>query len=292
LSPARRRACVEHVVAELGVPERRACRVLGQHRSTQRRPPSRPDDEAALIADVVALAGRYGRYGYRRVTALLREAGWAVNRKRVERIWRQEGLKVPAKQPKKGRLWLHDGSCVRLRPAHPNHVWSYDFVEDRTHDGRKYRMLNVLDEFTRECLAIRVARKLNSVDVIDVLSDLFILRGVPGHVRSDNGPEFVAKAVRAWIAAVGAKAAYIEPGSPWENGFVESFNARLRDELLDGEIFYGLREAQVVIESWRRHYNTVRPHSSRGYRPPAPEVVLWPAPPATIRTVPSRPVMH
>jgi transposase InsO family protein len=283
---------VEHVVAELGVPERRACRVLGQHRSTQRRPPSRPDDEAALIADVVALAGRYGRYGYRRVTALLREAGWAVNRKRVERIWRQEGLKVPAKQPKKGRLWLHDGSCVRLRPAHPNHVWSYDFVEDRTHDGRKYRMLNVLDEFTRECLAIRVARKLNSVDVIDVLSDLFILRGVPGHVRSDNGPEFVAKAVRAWIAAVGAKAAYIEPGSPWENGFVESFNARLRDELLDGEIFYGLREAQVVIESWRRHYNTVRPHSSRGYRPPAPEVVLWPAPPATIRTVPSRPVMH
>jgi putative transposase len=291
LSPARRRACVEHVVAELGVPERWACRVLGQHRSTQRRPPSRPD-EAALIADVVALAGRYGRYGYRRVTALLREAGWAVNRKRVERIWRQEGLKVPAKQPKKGRLWLHDGSCVRLRPAHPNHVWSYDFVEDRTHDGRKYRMLNVLDEFTRECLAIRVARKLNSVDVIDVLSDLFILRGVPGHVRSDNGPEFVAKAVRAWIAAVGAKAAYIEPGSPWENGFVESFNARLRDELLDGEIFYGLREAQVVIESWRRHYNTVRPHSSRGYRPPAPEVVLWPAPPATIRTVPSRPVMH
>ena len=292
MSPARRRACVGHVVAELGVPERRACRVLGQHRSTQRRPPSRPDDEAALIADVVALAGRYGRYGYRRVTALLREAGWAVNRKRVERIWRQEGLKVPAKQPKKGRLWLHDGSCVRLRPAHPNHVWSYDFVEDRTHDGRKYRMLNVLDEFTRECLAIRVARKLNSVDVIDVLSDLFILRGVPGHVRSDNGPEFVAKAVRAWIAAVGAKAAYIEPGSPWENGFVESFNARLRDELLDGEIFYGLREAQVVIESWRRHYNTVRPHSSRGYRPPAPEVVLWPAPPATIRTVPSRPVMH
>ena len=283
---------MEHVAAELGVPERRACRVLGQHRSTQRRPPSRPDDEAALIADVVALAGRYGRYGYRRVTALLREAGWAVNRKRVERIWRQEGLKVPAKQPKKGRLWLHDGSCVRLRPAHPNHVWSYDFVEDRTHDGRKYRMLNVLDEFTRECLAIRVARKLNSVDVIDVLSDLFILRGVPGHVRSDNGPEFVAKAVRAWIAAVGAKAAYIEPGSPWENGFVESFNARLRDELLDGEIFYGLREAQVVIESWRRHYNTVRPHSSRGYRPPAPEVVLWPAPPATIRTVPSRPVMH
>ena len=283
---------MDHVVAELDVSERRACLVLGQHRSTQRKNPTRPVDEAALTADIIALATQYGRYGYRRITAMLHRAGWVVNRKRVERIWRREGLKVPHKQPKRGRLWCNENSCIRLRPEHPNHVWSYDFVEDRTHDGRKYRMLNVLDEFTRECLAIRVARKLNSVDVIDVLSDLFILRGVPGHVRSDNGPEFVAKAVRAWIAAVGAKAAYIEPGSPWENGFVESFNARLRDELLDGEIFYGLREAQVVIESWRRHYNTVRPHSSRGYRPPAPEVVLWPAPPATIRTVPSRPVMH
>jgi putative transposase len=171
--------------------------------------------------------------------------------------------------------------AIRLRPERPNHVWSYDFVEDRTHDGRKLRMLNVLDEFTHECLAIRVGRKLKAADVIDVLSDLFILRGVPGHVRSDNGPEFVAKAVQGWIAAVGAKTAYIAPGSPWENGYVESFNARLRDELLDGEIFYSLREAEVVIESWRRHYNTVRPHGALGYRPPAPEVVLpalagWP----------------
>jgi transposase InsO family protein len=228
---------VEHVVAELGVPERRACRVLGQHRSTQRKGLTTADDEAALTAAIVALATHYGRYGYRRITALLRDAGWVVNRKRVERIWRREGLKVPAKQPKRGRLWLADGSCVRLRPEHPNHVWSYDFVEDRTHDGRKYRMLNVVDEFTRECLAIRVDRKLGSVDVLDVLSDLFILRGIPGHVRSDNGPEFAAKAVREWIAAVGAGTAYIEPGSPWENGYVESFNSRLRDELLDGEVF-------------------------------------------------------
>ena len=171
---------------------------------------------------------------------------------------------------------------MRLRPEHRDHVWSYDFVEDRTHDGRKFRMLNVVDEFTHECLAIRVARKLKATDVIDVLSDLFILRGVPGHVRSDNGPEFVAKSVQAWIAAVGARTAYITPGSPWENGYVESFNARLRDELLDGEIFYSLREAQIVIESWRRHYNTVRPHASLGYRPPAPEVLVprqsaWPA---------------
>ena len=282
---------MERVIAEHGVPERLACRVLGQHRSTQRKAPRRPDDEAALTADIVALATRYGRYGYRRVTALLREAGWAVNVKRVERIWRREGLRVPAKQPKKGRLWLDDGSCVRLRPERPNHVWSYDFVEDRTHDGRRYRMLNVLDEFTRECLAIRVSRKLSSVDVIDVLSDLFILRGVPGHVRSDNGPEFVAKSVRAWIAVVGAEAAYIEPGSPWENGYVESFNSKLRDELLDGEIFYSLEEARVVIEGWRRYYNAARPHSALGYRPPAPEVVLWPTPPASPGVAP-KPVMH
>ena len=282
---------MEHVVAELGVPERRACRVLGQHRSTQRKPPGTPDDEAALTADIIALATRYGRYGYRRITALLRQAGWRVNRKRVERLWRREGLKVPQKQPKKGRLWRGDGSCLRLRPGHANHVWSYDFVEDRTHDGRKYRMLNVIDEFTRECLAIRVGRKLNSVDVVDLLSDLFILRGVPGHVRSDNGPEFIAKAVRAWIAAVGATTAYIEPGSPWENGYCESFNSKLRDELLDGEVFYSLAEAKVVIESWRRHYNSNRPHSALGYRPPAPEVVLWPSSPAT-RAVAPRPVMH
>jgi len=273
------------------VPERRACRVLDQHRSTQRKPPTKPEDEAALTADIVALATRYGRYGYRRITALLQAAGWVVNRKRVERIWRQEGLKVPARQPKRSRLWLNDGSCIRLRPEYANHVWSYDFVEDRTHDGRKYRMLNVIDEFTRECLAIRVDRKLNSIDVIDVLSDLFILRGVPGHVRSDNGPEFVAKAVQAWIAAVGAKTAYIEPGSPWENGFCESFNGKLRDELLAGEIFYSLAEAKVVIEGWRRHYNTNRPHSALGYKPPAPEVVLWPALPA-IRAVAPKPVMH
>ncbi len=228
-----------------------------------------------MTADITELARQYGRYGYRKIAELLRStAGWVVNDKRVERIWRREGLKVPAKQPKRGRLWLNDGSCVRLRAEHPNHVWSYDFVEDRTHDGRKYRMLNVIDEFTHESLAIRVERRLNSIDVIDVLWDLFILRGVPGHVRSDNGPEFIAKAVQDWIAAVGAKTAYIMPGSPWENGFIESFNARLRDELLDGEIFYSLPEARIIIESWRRHYNNVRPHGSLGYKPPAPEVFV------------------
>jgi putative transposase len=267
---------VDHVKAELGISERRACQVLRQHRSTQRKVPKTPDDEVALTADIIALARQYGRYGYRRITALLREAGWAVNKKRVERIWRCEGLKVPQKQPKRSRLWLNDGSCIRLRPERPNHVWSYDFVTDRSQDGRAFRMLCVIDEFTRESLAIRVARKLKATDVIDVLADLFILRGIPAHIRSDNGPEFVATALREWIAAVGAKTAYIEPGSPWENGYIESFNGKLRDELLNGEIFYSLNEARIVIEAWRHHYNTVRPHSSLGYRPPAPEVIAWP----------------
>ncbi len=282
---------------KFSVSERFACRVLGQHRSTQRKAPVGRSDEGALTADIVALAEQYGRYGYRRITALLRASGWVVNTKRVERIWGQEGLKVPNKQPKRGRLWLTDGSCIRLRPERQNHVWSYDFVEDRTHDRRKFRMLNVIDEFTRECLAIRVGRKLKATDVIDVLSDLFILRGTPSHIRSDNGPEFVAKAVREWITAVGAKCAFIEPGSPWENGYCESFNSRLRDELLNGEIFYTLAEAKVIIESWRQHYNTQRPHSSLRYKPPAPKAVIWSAPrpgpasPAT-PTMAARPVMH
>jgi putative transposase len=277
---------VRHAVAQFGVSERFACRVLGQPRATQRKVPKTADDEAALTADIIALARQYGRYGYRRITALLRDAGWLVNRKRVARIWRQEGLKVPQRQPKRGRLWLNEGSCMRLKPERPNHVWAYDFVEDRTHDGRKIRMLNIVDEFTREALAIRVARRLNSNDVIDVLSDLFILRGMPGHIRSDNRPEFIAKAVQAWITAVGAQTAYITPANPWENGYIESFNARLRDEFLNGEIFYTLHEAKILIEAWRRQYNTVRPHSSLGYRPPAPEVLLWQPPTAVLNGTP------
>ena len=260
--------------AELKVSERRACAVLRQHRSTQRKTPRGRADEAALTADITALAATYGRYGYRRITALLHQAGWSVNAKRVQRIWRREGLKVPQKQPKRGRLWLNDGSCVRLRAERPNHVWSYDFVEDRTQDGRKFRMLCVIDEFTREALAIRVKRKLNSTDVLETLADLMILRGPPAYVRSDNGPEFIATALREWIAAVGSQTAYIEPGSPWENGYCESFNSKLRDELLNGETFFSLAEAQVLIEAWRRHFNAVRPHSALKYRPPAPEAVI------------------
>jgi transposase InsO family protein len=293
--------CIDHIRSVLAVSERRVCRVLGQHRSTQRHEPRGPDDEERLVADLVELARQYGRYGYRKIAELLRsQAGWVVNDKRVERLWRREGLKVPAKQPKRGRLWQADGSCLRLRAERPNHVWSYDFVEDRTHDGRKYRMLNIVDEFTHECLAIRIDRRLKGVDVIDVLTDLFILRGVPAYIRSDNGPEFIAKDVRAWIKAVGAQTAYIAPGSPWENGFIESFNARLRDELLDGEIFYSLAEAKIIIESWRRHYNTVRPHASLGYKPPAPEVFVAFAPgrataqprPASSPALAQRPTIH
>jgi transposase InsO family protein len=202
------------VVAKLGVSERVACRVLGQHRSTQRKVARTADDEAALTADIVELARRYGRYGYRRIAPLLRRTGWQVNRKRVERVWRREGLKVPARQPKRDRLWLADGSCIRLRPERPNQVWAYDFVEDRTRDARKFRMLCVVDEFTREALAIKVARRLDSNHVIEVLADLCLVHGVPEHIRSDQGPEFIATAVEDRIAAVGAKTAYIEKSSP------------------------------------------------------------------------------
>ena len=223
---------------------------------------------------IVVLASEYGRYGYRRITAMLQREGWRVNHKRVERIWRQEGLKVPRKQPKRGRLWLTDGSCIRLRSEYPNHVWSYDFVMDRTHDGRAIRLLTVIDEYTRECLAIEVQRRLSSQDVLDLLRDLFVRRGAPEYIRSDNGSEFTAKAVREWLGRVAVKTLFIEPGSPWENGYNESFNGKLRDELLNREIFFSLREAQVLVERWRKEYNQIRPHSSLGYRPPAPEAIV------------------
>ena len=264
---------VEHVREVLGrevVSERRACRVLGQVRSTQRSQPVVADDEARLRKRIVELASEYGRYGYRRVTALLGAEGWSVNHKRVERIWRQEGLKVAQKQPKRGRLWLNDGSCVRLRPAFRDHVWSYDFVHTRTHDGGAVRLLTIIDEYTRECLAIDVARRLSSEDVLDRLTQLFTQRGAAYYLRSDNGSEFTAQKVREWLSQLNVRTLYIEPGSPWENGYIESFNGKLRDELLDGELFDTLYEAQVLVERWRRHYNEVRPHSSLGYRPPAP----------------------
>ena len=256
------------------VSERRVCRALGQPRSTQRYTGRKSNDEEPLTLRLIELASRYGRYGYRRITALLQSEGWKINHKRVERLWRREGLKVPAKQPKRGRLWLNDGSCLRLRAEFPGHVWSYDFVLERTQDGRPFRILNVIDEYTRECLAVRVHRHLDHEDVQECLTELFCARGVPVHLRSDNGPEFIARMLRGWLGKLNVKPLFIEPGSPWENGYIESFNGKMRDELLNGEIFYTLKEAQILIERWRKEYNYIRPHSSLGYRPPAPQAWL------------------
>ena len=258
----------------MGISERRACRAIGQPRSTQRHEPKVPDDEERLIGQIVRLATRYGRYGYRRITALLRNDGWWVNHKRVEKIWRQEGLKVPHKQPKRGRLWLNDGSCIRLRPMKKDHVWSYDMAMERTSDGRPLRILVIIDEYTRECLSMHVARRIRSEDVLDQLFELFLARGVPEYIRSDNGSEFTATAVRKWLNSLGVSTLFIEPGSPWENGYVESFIGKLRDEHLNGEVLDTLAEAKVLVEAWRTEYNRLRPHSSLGYRPPAPEAYV------------------
>ena len=228
------------------------------------------------MKEMTQLAIQYGRYGYRRITALLRQDGWQVNHKRIERLWRREGLKVPKKQPKRGRLWLNDGSCIRLRPLHRDHVWSYDFAMVRTADGKAVRILVIIDEHSRECLKMVVARRLNSKDVLEALWELFLERRIPEHIRSDNGPEFAAKAVRDWLGRVGIGTLFIEPGSPWENGYVESFIGKMRDELLNRERFDTLLEAKVLVESWRKEYNQIRPHSSFNYLPPAPEAIMLP----------------
>ncbi len=262
-----------HVVRELQVSERRACKAIGQVRSTQRTEPVVTPEDQVLTKRITDIASEFGRYGYRRTASMLWEEGWDVNVKKVYRIWREEGLKVPKRQPKRARLWLADGSTIRLRPQYADHVWSYDFVMDRTQDGRPIKMLTVVDEFTRESLAIVVKRKMKSADVIDALAELFLTRGLPEHIRSDNGPEFIATALRRWLETLEVSPQYIHPGSPWENGYIESFNGKLRDEFLNGEIFYTLFEAQVLIERWRKYYNTERPHSSLGYKPPAPEVL-------------------
>jgi len=243
---------------------------LGQGRGTQRYLRTQRHDEDGSTLALLQLTSQYGRYGYGRITVELRKAGWAVGKDGVQRIWRREGLRVPQKQRPRGRLGLNDGSCVRLRPEYANQVWSYDFVSGCRHDGRTLRMRTLIDEYSRRCLAIRVARRLNRYDRIETLADVMVVHGIAEHIRSDKGPEFVAKELRKWFAGVGAQTLDIEPGSPWENGYCESFNGKLRDECLNGEIFSSLKEAQVVIEQWRVHYNTQRPHSSLGSRPPAP----------------------
>lgn len=245
--------------------------MIGQLRSSQRYKPLPNDFKEDLRTRVIDLATQYGRYGYRQVTNLLNMEGWDVGKDRVYTIWREEGLKVPQKQPKRARLWLADGSCIRKRAEYKNHVWSYDFVSEQTHDGRKFRILNIVDEYSRECLASFVARRIRAQDVIFVLAELFLVHGCPEFIRSDNGPEFVARRLKKWLKTLEVQPLYIEKGSPWENGYCESFNGKMRFELLDGEIFFSLLEAKIIIERWRRHYNTARPHSSLGGRPPAPE---------------------
>jgi len=265
---------VAYVIEEHKVTERRACRALGVNRTAYRYKPIKLPDEDDIRAEIIETVSNYGRLGYRMVTNMLRNKGIKINHKRVERIWREEGLKLPKKQSKKRRLWLNDGSCIRLRPEYRNHVWSYDFVEDKTYDGRKIRILNIIDEYTRECLASYPRRSWRNNDIIEVLGDLMFIHGTPEYLRSDNGSEFTATKIREWLQRAGVITAYIEPGSPWENGYVESFNARMRDEFLNGEIFGNMHEAGVLIKRWVTYYNTIRPHSSLGGKPPAPQTIV------------------
>lgn len=246
---------------------------MGQPRSVQRYKPLNLDWEKRLIERLTYWAYRMGRIGYKKVTSLLRAEGWRVNKKRVLRLWRQEGLKVPKRQPKRRRLWLGDGSCIRLRAERRNHVWSYDFVKDTTSDGKPLRFLTVIDEFTRECLALPVGRTFKAEDVQICLTKLFKERGRPEFIRSDNGPEFIADFVRGWLYKLKVRTLFIEPGSPWENGYNESFNGKFRDEFLTGELFDTVWEARVLAEDWRRVYNTIRPHGSLKYLPPKPGAV-------------------
>lgn len=269
MTAAQRRQAVRHLRDTFKVSERRACRVLGQPRSTQRQTPKAKEEEGRLVARMLELVRQHPRYGYRRIWALLRREGWQVNRKRVHRLWRKQGLKVPRKQRKKRRLGSSVNGCVRRPAEHKNHVWAWDFLHDRTADGGPLKWLTLVDEYTRECLALEVGRGMTAKAVSEVLAEVVQERGAPAHIRSDNGPEFIAKAIRAWLSAAGVTTLYIEPGAPWENGYAESFNSKVRDELLNAEEFTSMLEARVLGKQWKQEYNHVRPHSSLGYRTPA-----------------------
>ncbi len=264
-----RRQAVRQLREQFGASERRACRVLGQHRSTQRQQPKAKDAEQRLVARMLELVRKHPRFGYRRIWALLRREGRRVNRQRVHRLWRQQGLKVPRKQRKKRRLGSSANSCVRRPAGHKDHVWAWDFLHDRTTDGRPLKWFTLVDEYTRECLALEVDRGMTARAVSAVLAVAVRERGAPAHIRSDNGPEFIAKGIRAWMSGVGLETLYIDPGAPWENGYAESFNSKVRDELLNAEEFASLLEARVLTKEWTRGYNHERPHSSLGYRTPA-----------------------
>jgi putative transposase len=269
LSPARKRKATEHVKQWMDVSERRACKVISQPRMTQRYKTKQPDRDKALTRQIKELAKKHIRYGYRMITAKLRQAGWIVNHKRVQRIWQKEGLQVPYRCKFKKAKGDSQNSCAVKKAQFPNHVWTYDFMSDQTEDGRKLKLLTVLDEFTRESPAVEVGRSIRAQDVISVLEYLFMVRGVPRFIRSDNGPEFIADAIKRWLTKKHVGTLYIEPGSPWENGYIESFNGKLRDEILNRQVFYSVREAKVIVEDWRLDYNNHRPHSSLDYMAPA-----------------------
>lgn len=272
MSPHKRKAAVRAIAEKYKLSERRACRMLLVNRTVSRYEPVKRADEDDIRGKILYLACNFGRVGYRMVTYMLRNDGIIINHKRVERIWRAEALKLPKKQTKKRRLWMNDGSCVRLRAERKNHIWSYDFVEDKTVTGRKLRWLNIIDECTHECLFSQPKKHWKSIDVIDALSGIMISRGCPEYIRSDNGAEFTANKLRDWLREIGVITAYIEPGSPWENGCCESFNSRMRDEFLNGELFGSLKEAEVLTKRWVEYYNTVRPHSS--LRGKAPQTII------------------
>lgn len=265
------------VQRQLGVSERRACRVLDQPRTTQRYDPAPKEEEERLERRLLELVRSHPRYGYRRMTALLRREGWRINRKRVHRLWRRQGLRVPQKARKKRRLGHSGNSCMRFRAERKDHVWTWDFIFDRTTNGRALKWFSLVDEYTRECLALEVNRRMTSREIIEVLADLLAVRGAPGHIRSDNGPEFIAQAIRRWLERTDVKSLYIEPGAPWENGYAESFQSRLRDELLNVEEFATVSEAQEMATNWKAEYNHRRPHSSLGYQTPAEFAAKFPA---------------
>ena len=269
MTPAGRRKTVAYLRDRLGYSQRRICRTLGQARSSQAYRQKVPDDERALVAAMHRLALKWPRYGYRRIAVLLRKEHWPVNAKRIHRLWKAQGLQIRKKQRKRRRLGTGENACHRHKPKHKNHVWSYDFVSDRTEKGGRLRMLNIVDEFTRECMAIEIRRHFTGQDVVAVLAELFLLRGRPKYLRSDNGPEFASKAVRKWLKRSEVDTLFIEPGAPWENGYIESFNGKLRDECLDGELFLSLAEARYVVDRWRMDYNHHRPHSMLNWMTPA-----------------------
>jgi putative transposase len=279
VGPGRKREAVEHAQRSLKVSERRACRVLGQSRSTQRYEAPEDEEEKRLISAMRRLALEHPRWGHRRIGALLRAEGWKVNHKRVQRLWRAEGLRVKAKARKKRRLGRKRGTGSQHRRAvKPNEVWAYDFVFDQTRDGRRLKILVITDEFTRECLAVEVRRHFTARDVQAVVMRLMAGRGAPAYLRSDNGPEFIAAALKKWLEEEGLHTLYIDPGSPWQNAFVESLNNRVRDELLNTEMFCSLKEAQVLAEDWRMRYNRVHPHSGLGMQSPESFAGSWQAP--------------